>query len=56
VEGVCSPEYHVNLNSDLEALKVLLVTYVDGMGVKEVERDGKWILMKGDAPLAYQRV
>jgi len=53
-DGKCSPEYHINLDKDLEALKALLVTYVDGIGVVEVEQNSKWVLMKGDGLFAEE--
>lgn len=43
------PEYHINFNTDLQALKGLLVTYISNeIGVREVEKDGQWVLMAGD--------
>jgi len=50
--GLCRPEYHINLDEDLAALKRLLVTYIDGIPVREVERNGEWSLLKGDERIA----
>ena len=52
----CVPEYHVNFGTNLEDLKSLLITYVDGIGVNEVETKGKWILMKGDEQVGQETV
>jgi hypothetical protein len=58
-----SIEFHPNYNKDLDYLKELSVTYIDGEGVREVEENGtyidgegvreveengKWVLKKGE--------
>lgn len=56
VAGAVQPEYHINLDTDLEKLKRLLVTYVNDIGVSEVERDGRWVLLKGEELIAKETI
>ena len=52
----CTPEYHVNFNTDLASLKELLVTYINGNPVCEVENEGKWLLMMGKEKIGEERM
>ena len=40
----CIPNYHVNFDTDLEALKKMEIVKINDKGVFEKEVDGKWIL------------
>ena len=52
-QGCCMPEYHINRNVDLEALKRLLVSYTEqSVGISEVEINGEWVLKAGDEIIA----
>ena len=55
-QGTRGPECHLNENIDIEELKRLLITYVDGVGITESEVGGTWALMKGDAIIAHQEI
>ncbi len=56
VAGACSPECHLNLNTSLAELKTLIVTYIEEVGVSEVEDEIGWVLMKGNEIIARATV